>query len=156
MTGLRRAAARTMMRCAVHGFLLDPKGQCLRCEKEGLRTSLRKLYVASAILVGVLVLFAGLRGVATAFPSRPAPVSEDGSLVVYTTTYCPACRTAKRWMTDQGITYVEKNVDDDRSARQEWASTGTGVVPTFVVSGEVLKGFNPRTLEGAMARHHLR
>ena len=159
-------------RCDVHGFLLSPAGACLRCRKDeaqraalAVRRSLRKLYAASGILFAVLVVFAACRSVATAFADGPRgttaaspPPPDDGVLVVYTTSTCPACRIAKSWMSNQGIAYVERNIDSDAAARADVARlTGASVaVPTFVVGGEVQRGFSAQALSAALARHGMR
>lgn len=158
-------------RCATHGLLLDDTSMCARCSREaGVqdgKRSLARLVVAAFALVAALALYrvgtaayeafaSGARTASAA--STSAAAAQNGSrLVVYTTGSCPACRVAKKWMSDNSVAYEERRIDEDPTARRELTDLGKGVVvPTFVVDNDqVLTGFDVRgiRLSEALASH---
>jgi glutaredoxin 3 len=62
-------------------------------------------------------------------------------VVIYTTTYCGYCRSAKAWFTARGVSFSEVDVTDDDEARQTLVerSGGQRTVPQIFV-GEVHVG----------------
>jgi glutaredoxin len=74
-------------------------------------------------------------------------------VVVYTTRWCELCGTAKQWMTSKHYAFTD--VDAEASPENLLALRKVNpavTVPTFVVDGEVLVGFGPGVLQGAMFR----
>jgi glutaredoxin 3 len=85
-------------------------------------------------------------------PETPAPVSlSDVDVVVYTTSWCPACKQAKSWMNAHGMAYDERDVEASGAYSRELHSLNPrGSIPTFDVEGQVLVGFSDRALVRAM------
>lgn len=84
--------------------------------------------------------------------AAPAPRT-DVHVVVYTTSWCPVCKRAKRWMASSGISYEERDIDASLSnAERARALNPAGSVPTFDVGGEVLVGFSPESLTATIRR----
>ncbi len=56
-------------------------------------------------------------------------------VVIYSTTTCPYCKMAKDYLTEKGVAFEEKLVDQDETARQEMASISGGFlgVPFLVI-----------------------
>ncbi|HEX4946202.1 MAG TPA: glutaredoxin family protein [Blastocatellia bacterium] len=54
---------------------------------------------------------------------------------IYTTTWCPDCRVAKKYLDAKGIAYEEINIETDPDAAAFVMSVNAGKrkVPTFVV-----------------------
>jgi glutaredoxin len=72
-------------------------------------------------------------------------------VIVYTTSWCPACKQARSWMNENHIAYSERDVDNDRSAHDTLKRISGGTsIPTFDVEGQVRVGLNPQWLTGAM------
>jgi glutaredoxin 3 len=157
-------------RCATHGLLLDDTSTCARCAREAGaqdgKRSLARLVVLAFAIVAALALYrvgtatyeALTSGRRASDPSANAARAQNGSrLVVYTTGSCPACRMAKKWMSENSVAFEERRIDEDASARRELTSLGKGVVvPTFVVDNDqVLTGFDVRgiKLSEALAAH---
>ena len=70
-------------------------------------------------------------------------------IIMYTTTWCPDCRKAKRYMDSLGISYEEVDVDTTPGAADkliEW-SGGFRTVPTFDIDGEIVVDFDRPKLE---------
>jgi glutaredoxin len=107
---------------------------------------------ANAAQVGLAP--SGDTGVETAAtPARSGEVK----LVVYTTSWCSACRRAKKWMTEQGIAYEERDVESSpENARHLRAISPRGAVPTFDVGGKVIVGFAEHELTSALRASQIR
>jgi len=56
---------------------------------------------------------------------------------IYTTSWCPDCRQAKRFLEEHQLPYKEINIDDDVGAAKfvRGANNGKRKVPTFDVDG---------------------
>ena len=78
----------------------------------------------------------------------------DASVVVYGASWCGACRQAESWLEQNGIPFVEKDIEADSEARAEMlrkaraAGVPTSGIPVIDVNGRLLTGFDP----GAMRR----
>lgn len=57
---------------------------------------------------------------------------------MYTTTWCPDCRQAKKYLDAKGIAYEEINIETEPGAAEFVMSVNAGKrkVPTFVVGAE--------------------
>ena len=78
------------------------------------------------------------------------PLGPDGKppVILYSTTTCPVCISARRWLIDKGIPYTEKDVGKDAAAAAELRAKGqaqgvpTTGVPVFDVGGLLIPGFD--------------
>ncbi|OPY58770.1 MAG: Glutaredoxin-3 [Pelotomaculum sp. PtaU1.Bin035] len=69
-------------------------------------------------------------------------------VTVYTTSTCPHCSHVKEFLSQKGVRFKEFNVADDERARDEMVrKTGRMAVPTIIVDGHVVVGFNRSELE---------
>jgi len=93
---------------------------------------------------------------------RPAPTAAVAAgestaetaraVTVYTTSWCPDCRAAKRYLTERGIPYEEVDIErtPGAAARVEAWSGGYRTVPTFDVGGRIVVDFDRAALEEAL------
>jgi thioredoxin reductase (NADPH) len=90
---------------------------------------------------------------------RDARVGNDGALpvqppkiVVYTTSWCPYCREAKRYLEERGLPYEEIDIERTPGAaeRVERWSGGYRTVPTFDAAGRIIVGPDLAALEEAL------
>lgn len=58
-------------------------------------------------------------------------------IIMYTTSWCPDCRRAKRFLRERNVSYREVNVDEDPDAEDlvMCVNDGRRKVPTFAVDG---------------------
>jgi mycoredoxin len=58
-------------------------------------------------------------------------------ITMYTTSWCPDCRYAKKFLKERGVVYREVNIEKDESAAEIVikANKGKRTVPTFDVGG---------------------
>ena len=67
--------------------------------------------------------------------------------IIYTKNNCQSCRFTKLHMQNMGVTYEERNVDDDDAYMQEAVDTGYKSMPIVVLNGRVIaSGFQPDKL----------
>ncbi|MDD5309726.1 MAG: glutaredoxin family protein [Deltaproteobacteria bacterium] len=93
---------------------------------------------------------------ATSASAASGPVASGNptgaDVVMYATRTCPVCQKARRWLLDQGIPYVERDLDADPKALGELAEKGraqgvpTSGVQVFEIRGRLLPGFDPAAI----------
>ncbi|NLE75878.1 MAG: PDZ domain-containing protein [Chloroflexi bacterium] len=74
-------------------------------------------------------------------------------VTIFTTPTCGFCHQAKRYLTQKGIPFVERDVAADPAAAREMVQrSGQQGVPVIVVDGQVVIGFDVARLEALLAR----
>ncbi|HXN32277.1 MAG TPA: glutaredoxin family protein [Polyangiaceae bacterium] len=150
------------MRCARHDLAEAPDGKCILCR----RAAAHRAPLEPWVVLGGIAVVLGVCAAYRASTSRPVPATGDTgfepaprpergavNIVVYTTRWCSVCRRAKKWMSEQGIAYEERDVETSpENARRMRSINPRGSVPTFDLDGQVLVGFSQPDLESAM-RH---
>ena len=77
-------------------------------------------------------------------------------VTIYTTPWCGFCKTAKNYMTDNGVQFEEKNVEQDQEAAIEAVKKSNQMgVPVIDVNGTIIVGFNKTLLDQALTREKL-
>ncbi len=75
-------------------------------------------------------------------------------IVIYTTSWCPDCRAAKRFLDEKGIAYEEVDIEKnpDAASRVMELNNGMKIVPTLDIEGKVVIGdkFNPAKFEAEL------
>jgi len=95
--------------------------------------------------------------------SGPEQTTSTGSdaVILFTTKWCPHCRTARQWLTSQGIKYVEKDVEADSTAVTMLQKLGQeqGIpqqmltsVPIVAVNGTLVVGFDQAKITQLLER----
>jgi glutaredoxin 3 len=70
------------------------------------------------------------------------------NVTIYTTPTCPYCDMAKRFLSDQRVPFVEKDVSVDQAAAMDMVRrTGQQGVPVIEINGQFVVGFNRPQLE---------
>lgn len=70
------------------------------------------------------------------------------TVTVYSTPTCPYCRQVKEFLTQHNISFTDKNVATDISARDEMKAKSSSLgVPVVDVDGTVVVGFNRTKLQ---------
>lgn len=70
-------------------------------------------------------------------------------VVIYTTSWCGYCRKAISHLEDRGVDYVNKNIEDDADAEEEYLekSGGRRGVPLIDVGGQIMQGYSKAALD---------
>lgn len=82
-------------------------------------------------------------------PAAPAPASAGArDVVIYTTSWCGWCKKTRTWLDEQGVSYVNKDIEDDPDAGAEMRELtgGDSGIPVVVIDGEVIQGYNERKM----------
>ena len=93
-------------------------------------------------------------GGATTPASQPVAGAAAGAakVILYATSWCPACRAAREYLSTNHVPYVEKDIEKDSGAADELLAksraqgVSTSGVPVLDVSGTLMQGFNPERL----------
>jgi glutaredoxin len=65
-------------------------------------------------------------------------------LIVYSSSWCPDCRTAKRFLDKHGIAYKEVNIENTPGAAEEVIRhAGKRAIPQFVIDGRWVQPYRP-------------
>ena len=70
-----------------------------------------------------------------------------GTVVLYVTSWCPHCKSAKSYLDRRGIPYVAYDIEKDSAARERHQQLGGGGVPLILVGSRKMSGFSPQALE---------
>jgi len=69
-------------------------------------------------------------------------------VTIYTKNQCVQCAMTKKTLTQYGVDFVEKNVEEDPEALEFLRAQGFQAVPVLFVDGmEPVKGFRPDVLK---------
>lgn len=79
-----------------------------------------------------------------------ARASSSKKVVMYTTSHCPACKAAKQYFAQKGVSYDEIDVETSRSGYEEFKKLGGQSVPLIMVGDKRLEGFNPTALDAML------
>lgn len=74
-------------------------------------------------------------------------------VTIYTTRNCPWCRVAKQFLAEQGVPFIERDVERDPAAAREMVQrSGQSGVPVILVDDEVVVGFDKPRLAALLAQ----
>jgi glutaredoxin len=76
--------------------------------------------------------------------------SNNKKVVMYTTSRCPACKAAKQYFAQKGVSYDEIDVETSRSGYEEFRRLGGQGVPLIMVGDKKLEGFNAMALDAML------
>ncbi|MCM3702879.1 MULTISPECIES: glutaredoxin family protein [Paenibacillus] len=73
------------------------------------------------------------------------------NVIVYTSTNCPHCKQVKSFLSDKGVAYEERNIEqNDDYAQQVW-DMGMRAVPVTVIGEHRILGMNKTQFDKALA-----
>ena len=74
------------------------------------------------------------------------------SVVMYTATWCGACKKAKHYLRNKGISFQEYDVEKSAKGKRDFAALrGTGV-PIVLVGSKRMNGFSPSRFEAIYSK----
>jgi len=92
-----------------------------------------------------------LKGPAGSAASDGTVSPAQDTVLLFSTSWCPHCRTARQWLQASGVPFEEKNVESDSAAQRLLADLGRkqglpdhmlNSVPILYVKGKLVLGFN--------------
>jgi len=67
---------------------------------------------------------------------------ENTNIIIYTTSWCGPCKSAKKLLSDYGFDFKEIDIEKENITREHMASMTKGLqVPQIVINGEPIGGF---------------
>ena len=64
-------------------------------------------------------------------------------IIIYGTTWCPSCVSAKRFFDEMNLNYDEINIEKENISREQLAEiTGGHTVPQIVINDQCIGGFS--------------
>jgi len=78
-------------------------------------------------------------------------------VILFSTAWCPSCKTARQYFITRNIRFVELDVEKDPQAGQQYQAITNayhlrpGVVPLIIVNGRPMQGFSQQQVEAALA-----
>ena len=70
---------------------------------------------------------------------------------IYSTSWCPACVKAKKYLGLKGLAFSEINVADAHGDREEvFKVSGQRTVPVLDINGEIIVGFDKSAIDKAI------
>ena len=70
---------------------------------------------------------------------------------IYSTSWCPACVKAKKYLGLKGLAFSEINVADAHENREEvFKVSGQRTVPVLDINGEIIVGFDKSAIDKAI------
>lgn len=76
-------------------------------------------------------------------------------VIVYSTTWCAYCKMVKKYLDDKGVSWVEKDIENDSEAHAELLEKIGGDfrgVPVSDVNGTIVLGFDRPSIDAALAQ----
>ena len=65
-------------------------------------------------------------------------------ILLYSSLWCPDCRTAKRFLKENNVFFTEIDIENTPGAADEVvARTGKRAIPQFVIDGEWVQPYRP-------------
>jgi glutaredoxin 3 len=87
---------------------------------------------------------------------KTAGKAAGASVILYATSWCPACRSAREYLTARSIPFVEKDIEKDQGAAAELlqkakaAGISASGVPVLEVNGTLMQGFDAERLNALL------
>lgn len=70
---------------------------------------------------------------------------------IYSTSWCPSCVKAKKYLNMKGLEFSEINVADKHEDREEvFKVSGQRTVPVLDINGEIIVGFDKSAIDKAI------
>jgi len=82
---------------------------------------------------------------------------EQPKIVMFSTSWCGSCKTARAYFSQRGLEFLELDVEKNPEAAQQMAqiqqrfNLKQGVVPLLIINGRPLQGFSAQMVESALA-----
>lgn len=94
------------------------------------------------LLLCTLLLWAVSAAAPPIATAAPLADYEERKVVMYATSWCPYCQQARNHFRQQGIPYVEYDIEKDAAARRDYNAFGGRGVPVIFVGKRRLNGFS--------------
>lgn len=77
--------------------------------------------------------------------------ARPGDILMVSSTTCPFCERARRWMTLHQVPFTECFIERDPACADRYQALGARGTPTLLVRGQVQLGFSPQLVYHRLA-----
>jgi len=87
-----------------------------------------------------------------------ATAASDNKVIIYSTTWCAFCKTEEQYLTKLGVSYVKKDIEEDKEAYEELMSKSNGGyqgVPVTDIAGDLVLGFDRAKIDTLLKEKQL-
>jgi glutaredoxin 3 len=79
------------------------------------------------------------------------PQGTTNQVVIYSADWCAFCHATKQYLNGKGITFIEKNVEQDPAfAKEAVTKSGQMGIPVLDINGQVIVGFDRPRIDAAL------
>lgn len=95
---------------------------------------------------------AGGGAVASASRSRSSSKCNKGPVTLYSTSWCGVCKEARAFFRSKGVSFTDKDIEKDASAKAELDRKLPGAtgVPVIDIGGDIMPGFSASSVSSKM------
>lgn len=80
----------------------------------------------------------------------------DTNITIYSADWCAYCHAAKEYLDKLGVTYTDKNVEEDRAFAEEAVSKSKQMgIPVLDINGTIIVGFDRPKIDDALKANKL-
>ncbi len=87
-----------------------------------------------------------------------ATAAGDNKVIIYSTTWCAFCKTEEQYLTKLGVSYVKKDIEEDKEAYEELMAKSNGGyqgVPVTDIAGDLVLGFDRAKIDTLLKEKQL-
>jgi glutaredoxin len=91
-------------------------------------------------------------------PPAAAAGAAGADVILYSASWCGACRAARNYLKKNRIAFLEKDIEKDRDGYAEMqrkaraAGITPGALPMMEIKGKLVSGFDPKTVQRLLGR----
>jgi glutaredoxin len=78
--------------------------------------------------------------------------ARPGDILMISSTTCPFCERARRWLTLHQVAFTECFIERDAACADRYRALGARGTPTMWVRGQVQLGFSPQLVNDQLAK----
>lgn len=78
-------------------------------------------------------------------------MSKTSNVIIYSAPWCAFCKTEKQYLDSLGVTYEERDIENDESAMQELLEKSNAQsVPVTDIDGVIIRGFDRARIDATL------
>jgi glutaredoxin-like YruB-family protein len=83
---------------------------------------------------------------------------DSAKVIIYSTTWCAFCKTEEQYLQRLGVSYVKKDIEEDKAAYEELMKKSDGSfqgVPVTDIAGTLVLGFDRHKIDETLKEKRL-
>ena len=87
----------------------------------------------------------------SALGQQLAALARPGDIRMLSSTTCPYCKAARRWMDEHSVAYSECFIEEDAACAAAFQAARAPGTPVLLVRGKPMLGFDPQRVRDRLA-----